>query len=705
MIKKIKNIHYKCFDNYNANLELDKINIFWGYNGKGKSSLAKFIKEKIDNNELDCFECDNQEYRAFLYNEEYKNDVLYSQDGFKTFYTGSEIKKILKEKEMINNRIENCLKNRISILTKYKNKIEKEISELKTKIAKDTRDCLIQIDTDFKNSQSYKANKIYFNPVYKIIDDNVDKYLKYKKDGTPETILNLKVKYIKENLLTPIDDVLKQTPQNNAIGKLKQNHKIENLAKLAIEIKNKDEKYQSECPLCGAKISENFWNDLQSHFDKAYEEFLKKLNEKQSFLKNNFLKECEEIIKFLNKNLINSKILDCENLDEIRNNNINILEKIKNKINNFIKFLNEKEKNLNKIDFELNLGEFNVLLSNVQIDYINKIINSHNQKAKDYTKIVDNNIQKIKEHFIAKKYKEFMKLDKNIQRCEDSIKIIEELIRHKEKELKKYDKKIEEIDKSIENLDNGLGFFGINDEIKFRKNENSSYEIYRKDCNRNFIKGDGLSEGEKTIVSIIYFLNYIEYIYEKENLEFIIILIDDPITSLDYENKDAVINFIINKLNNLNAQILLFSHDEYVLYDYNKKLHKQNKKYKVIKNSYKSNIDHLKEIPHSDIKKYYQDLKDFIQSSNYSEHQINNAKNLARKFIEKIFAILFENSTKMTICYNKLFEKYGINNKTYEAIDIHKFAHGSSDEKTEVEVKNKIRFIIEEIYEKHIIIK
>ncbi|EPC1840715.1 hypothetical protein ACRXHK_001309 [Campylobacter coli] len=57
MIKKIKQVNYKSFNNYNSSgLEFNRINILYGRNGQGKSSLVNFIKDNIENNNLDIFE-------------------------------------------------------------------------------------------------------------------------------------------------------------------------------------------------------------------------------------------------------------------------------------------------------------------------------------------------------------------------------------------------------------------------------------------------------------------------------------------------------------------------------------------------------------------------------------------------------------------------------------------------------------------------
>ncbi|HEG5919822.1 AAA family ATPase [Campylobacter lari] len=67
MIKKIKKIDYKSFNNYNSsNLDFSRINILYGRNGQGKSSLVNFIKDNIKNNNLDIFETSSNDFSLFF---------------------------------------------------------------------------------------------------------------------------------------------------------------------------------------------------------------------------------------------------------------------------------------------------------------------------------------------------------------------------------------------------------------------------------------------------------------------------------------------------------------------------------------------------------------------------------------------------------------------------------------------------------------
>lgn len=106
MIKKIKQVNYKSFNNYNSSgLEFNRINILYGRNGQGKSSLVNFIKDNIENNNLDIFETSSNGFSLFFYDTDYKNSLFYSNDKFKTFYIADDIENIILEKNKICKKI------------------------------------------------------------------------------------------------------------------------------------------------------------------------------------------------------------------------------------------------------------------------------------------------------------------------------------------------------------------------------------------------------------------------------------------------------------------------------------------------------------------------------------------------------------------------------------------------------------------------
>ena len=91
---------------------------------------------------------------------------------------------------------------------------------------------------------------------------------------------------------------------------------------------------------------------------------------------------------------------------------------------------------------------------------------------------------------------------------------------------------------------------------------------YYLKSNGNNVKPKDISLGERNIIALCYFFTQIlsnqevEKLYQTEEL----IIIDDPVSSFDFENKVGIISFLRYQINrivrgNQSSKILLLSHD------------------------------------------------------------------------------------------------------------------------------------------------
>ncbi|HED6035534.1 TPA: AAA family ATPase, partial [Campylobacter jejuni] len=306
----------------------NRINILYGRNGQGKSSLVNFIKDNIENNNLDIFEISSNGFSLFFYDTDYKNSLFYSNDKFKTFYIADDIENIILEKNKI------CKK--IKKLKEFKNKIEEKINtanknkkDLKSTIAKNTREVLSKIDSNKYNTpQSYQSTHIddgYLSSekisLFEVLSyDEFEKIKSMKKNLNYEIIKEFNFDKFKqiENGVKKIDEMLKQTPENNAIDRFKQDNDLENLARLAFDIKNKSEMYKDKCPLCGQNIlGVKLWEKLEKHFNEEYKQFIERLGKAKIFFEIS-ITELGNYTKWLNEYFIKTKLLIDDDIDKKR---------------------------------------------------------------------------------------------------------------------------------------------------------------------------------------------------------------------------------------------------------------------------------------------------------------------------------------------------------------------------------------------------
>ena len=227
------------------------------------------------------------------------------------------------------------------------------------------------------------------------------------------------------------------------------------------------------------------------------------------------------------------------------------------------------------------------------------------------------------------------KLNENLNFLEDLIKTSEQSVILNIKS----DDFMQEIKK--ETIENYLNRILQNDSLSLRFEETTqSYSVVRK----NGVIAKNLSEGEKSAIAFAYFLATLQ---EKDfNLSESIIVIDDPVSSLDQQYLFNIVNLIarcFNKEKSFN-QLFVFSHNFYFFKKLRTILNYKNEKdkdpkfniYEIVKdcNLNSSIINANKYLTNYQSEYLYliQKLRENLQ--NCSENELIFAGNSIRKVLE-----------------------------------------------------------------------
>ncbi|WP_164711929.1 AAA family ATPase [Staphylococcus debuckii] len=146
------------------------------------------------------------------------------------------------------------------------------------------------------------------------------------------------------------------------------------------------------------------------------------------------------------------------------------------------------------------------------------------------------------------------------------------LINEKEIVENRIDKNIQELKKTnfaLKEINDNLKLIFYDDNRLKLVNQNNKYYIKSRG---KYVKSNELSLGEQNVISLCYFFSTInkdrsiEDVYRHEML----LVLDDPISSFDYENKIGIYNFLRMKLkrvcrNNEDSKIIITTHDMEVL--------------------------------------------------------------------------------------------------------------------------------------------
>ncbi|MGL2609510.1 AAA family ATPase [Helicobacter pylori] len=586
-IKKIKS--FKAFCGLDM-IEMDEFkhyNIIFGNNGCGKTSLTRAFELLIPKNKhiekyrtisADKspsieFECEDRSYKiepngdirvppfkVEIYNSDFlhNNVPLNSEFGLKKLddgtiilegsVLGEETKEInqLKdcrgkvEKRQKKIKDENDSENTLS--TKQESEIkkyDKEIEKIRKKMTSNT----IKITPDEIGINDFcKVSKDKFKYQEDALTDLEKDFNKLneamkKFDGLKEMELPKDYQTIKDKL-----EFLFSFNIDKEAGQVSEKIK-EHISKVGREFIEKGIKLQKEmpdnaCPFCTQKIPNEIIQEYTSYFNKSVETFNQRSLEMSGTLKNildqwnikEILQSFEKFEPFM------------ENFSQNKESLEKALEQIKVLLEELQKEVDKKEGAKNKEEFQKIDKKLLEIQENIQkhVNETRKILNERKKQKEKLEKLKT----ELKEARIKKAKHDSYDWQKSKREAEGKLSVLNRgherlncLLEKIDNKLKKlYEQKrpdIEAINSYLKALN--LPKYSLHEDYRIVLNsdalENSKAEMI-------------LSDGEKTTLAFAYFLARLKLFYKKENLKNLVVIIDDPISSLDeqriYNTSDIV---------------------------------------------------------------------------------------------------------------------------------------------------------------------
>jgi hypothetical protein len=549
MIAKINNFTHKSFKDYTNpnNLEFKEKNIIFGYNGKGKSSLSigikqEFLKDetKIENNLRFYNKEDYIKNSLLLENENAKLKGVKANFGEKDVDTENKIKELesqIVDTEPMNKEIENIKSN-----------IKKEISTIHNK-----KKGTAKIQQKDQSKTIDEIMKLYNNDLKeaKRIEPDEEKLKEIKGDNKlaekKEQIETLDIGYINNIAETEIENV------KNIFSETFQD--IEIPSSEIISWLNKGLEIHQEgdnCKFCGGKL---YYGELSGKV-KEYNENKKQ----QAILKlKNFVDQMENLEGQVD-NIFKKKesVLSILNQDDKLKDLYEIISNNKNEIENTKKSVSSKLENINQ----------SVSFNNKELKNALKDISDSFSQIEQIKDIQKKNIetQVNKRDILVKGSIACEVLSKqNIKDWLSEIVI-------KQKTLAETKKDIKEKKDEIEKLKNAKSEYQDFAEYLNRILTDLSIDLKLEVINKDYILKhskdgisltiDNISEGEKNLLALLFFYYELFEDNQQQNLKNIdLIIIDDPVSSLDYTNKMYILEMMKHLLDVDNVQIFIMTHD------------------------------------------------------------------------------------------------------------------------------------------------
>ncbi|WP_154482976.1 AAA family ATPase [Helicobacter pylori] len=575
-IKKIKSFKAFCGLDAIEMGEFKDYNVIFGNNGCGKTSLTRAFELLIPKNKhiekyrtistaespSIEFECKDGSYKiepnsnigaptfkVEIYNSDFlhNNAPFNSEFGLKKLDDGVIILEgsVLSEETKEINQLKNCKekvekrKKKIkdensaetlsakqeSAIKKYDKEIEKIRKEMTSKTIQITLD-EIKINNICEVSKNkFKVQEDALTNLEKDFDE-LDEAMK-KFDDLKEMELSKDYQTIKDKLESLFSfDIDKEA------GQVSEEIK-EHMSKVGREFIEKGIELQKEmpdnaCPFCRQEITNNIIQAYTSYFNKSIEQFnqdslgvsgiLKKILEQWNIKE--ILQSFERFEPFMKKDSSTNK----ESLE-------NALEQIKVLLEKLQKEVDKKEGAENKEKFQeidKKLSENYEKLQKCVGETRNILKQKKEQKEKLEklkTELKEARIKKAKhDSYDSQKSKEEAKRKLSI--LDRGHKRLNRLLEKINKKLKGlYDQKRPDIE-TINNYLKALNLpkYSLDKDYRIVLNsdalENSEAKII-------------LSDGEKTTLAFAYFLARLKLFYKKEDLKKLVVVIDDPISSLD----------------------------------------------------------------------------------------------------------------------------------------------------------------------------
>ncbi|NUY81740.1 AAA family ATPase [Flavobacterium sp. MAH-1] len=543
----ITKIHLNKVASYttSATLETDKkVNLIYGLNGTGKSTFSNYLHKKMDDRYKCCsIEGLTDDHDLLVYNQSFIQENFFEDDSLKGIFTLSKENKEAETK--IANALEEIKKLQSNRDIKAKElDTEKKSLNKKLDIAKET---LWKIKTDYSGGDrvlefcldGYKGSKDnLFNHVIALPKPSVKplKNISDLKNDLQSISGDNAEKYIE---LLHIDFSYQNTQTKNLLDKQIVGNEHSSVSQLIKHLGNSDwvkqglqyipqETENSTCPFCQEDtISKALLDSIRDYFDASYEADITALKE--------FLKVYSDGIQ----NLPSKSVLESNpRLEDYRRDFEIKFAAFTKVLENNKKLIEEKIKTPS---VSISLADSSKLLEELNeiIGRINLSIREHNKNI-DQKDIVKSNIKKVFWDIMRWDYDQTVSsinADKStsqikIHSLETSLKVNSESIATQHAIISEEQKQTVNIESAIEKIRNGLNDLGITD-FEIKKHSENLYKIVRRENEDKVFHS--LSEGEKMIISFLYFLELCRGKKEATDAgKRKVVVIDDPISSLSH---------------------------------------------------------------------------------------------------------------------------------------------------------------------------
>jgi len=652
MISNIKVHKVASYENPVEIKKLSKFNFFYGLNGTGKTTLSNYLGSDVE--DADYSECEiwpesiKKTHQIHVYNQKYIDRIFRSNPKQPGIFT-------LGEKDV-------KAEQRIEAAQAEKDKYEQKLEPL-LGIIKDIEGLLDSSEIEIQDSiwENEQPRKIV-GPLEFCVKGALHKETFFEKISDKTFSVEdekIAIEDLEEEAIKLEEQDITEKPIFETLPLLKD---LEDLEILSQKIIGKNDSYLSDlidnldnfswvkkgienylertddCPFCQQRIEDDRKKDIKVIIDDTFtekEEEIKSIYENYALKK----KRIEELIK---KYQINKGFGKREGV----NADANLL---KERLNTNLYRL---EKKIEDISQPINLEPTSVLIEKIN-DYVleqniqNSSFNSRITNKRDYEDDISKRFwirlhQKYEDQITQFERDKALQIKKLKDKKEEK-KLLQEKIKEAEKVIRANRQKNSTVQKSIDYINTQLRYVGF-EGFFIDKVDSKTYKLERPE-NESKNLFHSLSEGEKTIITFLYFIQQCLGAKEEDespDLNKRIVVIDDPISSLSFPLVYDVAHLIKSKFLNSDsdfAQVFILTHH---LYFYHELVERNEidgefkSYYRVTKNKQSQILPLKKDEIKNSYQSYWYTLKD-IKAGNTTSFVLPNTM---RNILEHYFSFV-----------------------------------------------------------------
>lgn len=545
-----------------------RFNLIYGWNGSGKTTLSRLFRcleqrsvppageatLRINGSQVNGVDFPHITVPVRVFNRDFVNESVFPIEGGDVppiFVVGKE--NVEKQKEVERLKIEKSTKEAdLTRARTAKQQKERDLDKHCTDQAKVIKDTLRVPGVGAYNEYDKRAYRERAEQMATMCD--ASSYL--LDDGTRDQLLIQHRSTIKpkvpeltyrlppgEELRDEVKAILTRTVVSSALQTLKDNPQRGEWTRRGLELLQ--EHRSKVCLFCEQPFPAERLAALEAHFSEDYDHFLQRVNEIINRLEE-ISKQTREVRPPDRAALYEDLIFD---YDGAQHRLRQELERISSFVNVLLQALGEKKNQpFRSLDCNLPAPEIEANA----VSRLNQVLQQHNQACDNFQSRTTEARDRLAFDMIGRSLADYSSLAAAAKADTDAIGTIEkevnqisERIYHLEQEIVEHRQPAKELN---EDLQKYLGHDELCLEVK-----DTGYALMRHGA-----PADSLSEGERTALSLLYFLKSLSD--RRFELSHGVVVLDDPVSSLDANALYLAFGFIRQRTQDA-AQLFLMTHN------------------------------------------------------------------------------------------------------------------------------------------------